>query len=111
MKNIILSAALFAAVAAPAFARDMSGKADGKAKYYFNQIDTNKDGMVSKEEHTAFSDKMFMEADTNQDGNISMDEMRAAKQKEMEKHASMKGANVDPTKGTKTGTQTGSDRR
>ncbi|MEP7245772.1 MAG: EF-hand domain-containing protein [Gammaproteobacteria bacterium] len=58
---------------------------------WFNRLDTNKDGAVSKEEAQAAADervtKMFAELDTNHDGQITQDEVRAAheaKKAEME---------------------------
>ena len=50
----------------------------GEGKCGMAKMDTNKDGSVSKAEHTAAADAMFSAADTNKDGNMSSDEMKAA---------------------------------
>lgn len=89
MKKTIAMMALAMMIATPAFAdhtpEHRAEKAKAKADYYFNQIDTDKDGKVSKSEHEAFGEKMFSDADTNKDGSISKDEMIAAKKAEMAK--------------------------
>lgn len=93
---LILSAGLFC-VGIPAFAATHEGEhAAGKAghhtpkaekaDHWFNKVDANGDGSVSKEEHAAFGDKMFNEADTNQDGVVSKEEMRAHHAKKREQH-------------------------
>ena len=41
------------------------------------KADTNKDGAISKAEHTAHADARFAGMDTNKDGKISGDEMKA----------------------------------
>lgn len=80
MKNIISLVTAFSLCAAmPAMAnmdKNMHGKS---ADSWFNKMDTNGDGMISKAEHDAFGDRMFNEADTNNDGVISRQEMAAAK--------------------------------
>lgn len=89
MKKALLMAAMACVASMPAMAADKMDpvKSGQMADAWFSKIDTNGDGMISKEEHTAFSDSMFTKADTNGDGNISKDEMRAEKMKE---HADMK---------------------
>ncbi|MCD8493982.1 MAG: EF-hand domain-containing protein [Alphaproteobacteria bacterium] len=47
--------------------------------------DTNGDGMISKDEFTAFHEKRFTEMDTNSDGQISQDEIKAKAQEWREK--------------------------
>jgi Ca2+-binding EF-hand superfamily protein len=84
MKKLLMISVLAMSIAVPAaMAKDMEAKAD----MMFSKIDTNGDGMISKDEHKSFGDKMFTDTDTNSDGNISMDEMKAMKMKE---HAEMK---------------------
>lgn len=81
MKKILTITTMAAVLAAvPALAND--GKMEAKADHYFEQMDTDNDGKISREEHDAFSDKMFTEADTNKDGAVSRDEMMAQKKKE-----------------------------
>ena len=55
-----------------------------KTDYWFNKMDTDHDGKISKEEHDAFGEDMFKKADANGDGSISKEEMMAAKKKEKE---------------------------
>ena len=87
MKKYVLAGIMSAMLIAPAYAndKDMSAKVD----HWFNKIDSDSDGMITKEEHTAFGDSMFMEADANKDGKISKSEMTAQKKKE---HDEMKSA-------------------
>ena len=49
------------------------------------KMDTNKDGMISKSEYHAQTDKWFDMADTNKDGQLSAAERKAAKEKMKEK--------------------------
>jgi opacity protein-like surface antigen len=93
MKKLFAIAAVAMCLSAPAFANDKddASKAEWKADYYMKQIDTNSDGSISKEEHTAFGDKMFNDADTDKNGMISKEEMKAEKMKEMDKMKDAKG--------------------
>jgi hypothetical protein len=85
MKKISISAlSLIAALAASsAFAAEQptppAGGPQGQspAHHMFDDTDTNKDGLISKEEWVAKGDKMFSEIDANKDGKISEDEMKA----------------------------------
>ena len=56
---------------------------------WFNRLDTNHDGVITKEEATAASDariaKTFDALDTNHDGMITQDEMRASAEARREK--------------------------
>lgn len=81
MKKAILMAALATVMAAPAMAA-ADAKMEKKADMWFSKIDSNGDGMISKEEHDTFSESMFKEADKDGDGSISKDEMKAQKSKE-----------------------------
>lgn len=65
---------------------------------YLEQVDTNKDGVVSKAESTQFAEARFAEADTNRDGVISEGEAQAVKQQrrvEFEKKAQERFASQD----------------
>lgn len=98
MKKALMMALVAASIASPALANNTAaGKAHMMADHYFSKIDTNGDGMITKEESQAYNDKMFQEADTNNDGKISKDEMTAMKEKEHAKmtsmHKSMSGKN------------------
>ena len=80
MKKALMMAALACVMAAPAIAKDdmspaeKDAKMEKKADMWFSKIDTNGDGMISKEEHMAFGEKMFSETDKDGNGSISMDE-------------------------------------
>ena len=92
MKKLLAITAVAICLSAPAYANDKnnSSKAEWKADYYMKQIDTNNDGSISKEEHTAFGEKMFTDADTDKNGMISKEELKAEKMKEMDKmHSAM----------------------
>ena len=107
MKKIILAAlALSLGAAAPAYA-NMNHAKDGKAMEdaWFKKLDTNGDGVITKEEHDDFANKMFLDADTNGDGKITKDEMHAFKMKE---HAKMKSSMSDKAP-TNADTKTNSD--
>ncbi len=80
MKKAIMMAALASFIAVPAMANDPEKKADWKIE----KADTNGDGMISKAEHTAMSDKMFTDADTNKDGSLSKEELKAHMEKKKE---------------------------
>lgn len=80
MKKILTLALIGAVIATPALAnKDYSSSK--KSDSWFNKMDTNADGMISRSEHNAFGDRMFEEADANNDGRISRSEMRAEKQR------------------------------
>lgn len=83
MKTALIAACLAgAALSLPAFA----GDADKAHK--MDMMDTNKDGMVSHDEHKAAMDKKFADADSNGDGMLSATEKSAKK-------LDMKDANND----------------
>lgn len=63
---------------------NLDGQGPGHGKYFFNKMDTNGDGYISKAESEAFGEKMFSNADANNDGRISMQEMADAKKRERE---------------------------
>jgi Ca2+-binding EF-hand superfamily protein len=77
------------------------GEMSAKAAYFFKKIDVNGDGKITREEHQAFTNKMFAAADTNNDGALSMDEVKAATIKEADDmRAAMGGGKADTDKGT-----------
>lgn len=45
----------------------------------FEKIDTNKDGVVTKEETSAFHDAKFAEMDSNKDGKVTKEEAKVFK--------------------------------
>lgn len=50
-----------------------------RVEAYFDRMDVNNDGMISKAEHDSFANAMFVEADTNSNGSLSKDEVMAFK--------------------------------
>lgn len=54
-------------------------------KGMIKQMDSNGDGIVSKEESLAFVEMLYSTADTDGDGNLTIDEMRAHHKAEMRK--------------------------
>ncbi len=108
MKKLLIATAVLAiAATAPVLAADnmsTDAKATMMTKHFFPKMDTNGDGMVSKEEHDAAGTKMFAEADTNGDGNVSMDEMKAMKKKEIEEMMAEKGTTTSSSSTTTTKT-------
>lgn len=67
MKRALILASMIAGFATPAFANSN----------YWADADTNKDGFISKAEHSAYGDKKFAKKDTNGDGRISKEESEA----------------------------------
>jgi len=89
MKTLILSTILAACIASPAMAKNVNG--EGPLDYYFNTVDTNHDGVISKEEHDAFFDAKFQEADTNGDGVLSREEVREQRKRDMANYEAATG--------------------
>ncbi|MCQ1834509.1 calcium-binding protein [Neorhizobium galegae] len=98
-KKIVLAtlgAALIAGTAIPAFAapgRDGPGRHDGPGRAMMQDVmfvrllknaDADKDGKVSKDETTAFQDKLFTTVDANKDGSLTRGEMFDYRQAKME---------------------------
>ncbi|NYT39875.1 EF-hand domain-containing protein [Sphingomonas sp. R-74633] len=75
MKTFLVAAALGATLlAAPAFAQD----APKHGAKMFDQMDADKDGVITKDEYNADIAARFAKIDTNKDGKISADERTAA---------------------------------
>jgi len=103
-RAILLSAAVATLMALPALAQDagappmQNGNASGAAPMRMpmrgggmmgggmGMMDTNHDGVISKDEWMAQFDKL----DANHDGKITADEMQAARQMRMERMNAMK---------------------
>ncbi len=85
-KLLATTALLLMCSAIPAFAMDdMMMNKDMKmmCEKKFDMMDTNKDGMISMEEHEAGAKMMFMDADINHDNMVSKDEHMAMMKKDM----------------------------
>lgn len=82
----------FALVAGQASAQHPEGhKGPGKHPgHMFEKVDTNKDGIITKEEFRAQGDKMFAGIDTNGDGKITKAESEAKHAEWKEKRAAWK---------------------
>lgn len=90
MKFAVLAAcvALGATMAMDASANEKH--MEEKVQYYFNQMDTDKNNSISKQEYNAYGERMFQQADANNNAALSMEELKEHK-KEMkeEKHGAM----------------------
>jgi Ca2+-binding EF-hand superfamily protein len=77
MKYLLLTAALIGSFATVS----LDAKADnhGYKGEMMEKVDTNGDGMVSRDEFMAKHEAKFNEMDADNDGNLTKDEMKAAK--------------------------------
>ncbi len=66
-------------VGGPVLAHD---KGD-RGEHHMKMMDTNNDGKLSADEHSAGAQKMFEAMDANRDGQVTAAEMTAAKEKKM----------------------------
>ena len=76
VKKLVLLSSMAIMLSAPAFAEkgsDDTGHHGGKME----ALDTNGDGMISKDEFMDAHIKRFEKMDSNSDGNVSMDEIKA----------------------------------
>ncbi|MGK2959521.1 MAG: hypothetical protein ACSLFB_14250 [Acidimicrobiales bacterium] len=62
---------------------------------HMKMMDTNGDGLISKEEHKKGAEKMFKDADTNGDNMVSKQEMMDKKMKDMKDMGMMKDGMMD----------------
>lgn len=87
MKRAVLisgvTAMALALTAGVAAAKGGHGK-HGGARINFEQLDTNGDGQVTKEEIAAAATARFVEVDTNGDGTLSAEELAAASERASE---------------------------
>lgn len=107
-KLMMLSAAILALQAIPAIAQEAAAPVkDGKPHHegkgpdrYFEKLDTDKDGKISKAESVAAAEKRFNETDTNKDGFVTKEESKAhhdaMKAKWKEKRGEHKGDTKAP---------------
>lgn len=84
MKKALMMAAAATIITMPAMANEHHEWSQEKADAKFSELDTNKDGKISKAEHEAKKETMFEEADTNKDGDLSKEEFSAEVKKKWE---------------------------
>ena len=93
MKKAIALAVLMAVSVSPALANDEH--MDQKIQYWFNKMDTDNNGSITKAEHDTVGTAMFGDADTNDDDALSIDEFKAHKKKEMDEMKASMGEKKD----------------
>lgn len=81
---LVITGTAFTANAADNIADASKDDMKGAANYYFQKMDANKDGYISKDEQMKFNDSMFGKADKNRDGRISAEEFAQSKYDERE---------------------------
>ena len=80
MKKFLLAAAFGATLlGAPAFAQDAPPAPPPPGGGMFDRLDTNHDGVITKEEFQADVAARFARLDTNHDGKVSPEERAAAR--------------------------------
>lgn len=78
MKNLMILSALATSIALGGAVQGMAASGDGKGpRHSFEDLDTNADGQLTKEEMQAHMQGRFDEADSNGDGVLSLEEMQA----------------------------------
>ena len=90
MNKLFLMAALMGAMTLPAtaaFAEHHEGDYKGKK---MEKVDTNGDGLVSKEEFLAKHEEMFNKMDADGNGSLTPEEMKEARGKMKERWKEMK---------------------
>jgi hypothetical protein len=96
MNRLLVIAALAVLIVPPARANEptdarMAGKKMHHQRMWReDKMDTNHDGMVSKDEWNNFHGEMFDKIDANHDGKITKDEFKAKHMAMMEKHKEWK---------------------
>ncbi len=107
MKKILFVLPLFLLTATSCFAEQPGSQDDGPhmrkmAEFTFSKMDTNGDGVVTKEEARAFADKMFDEADASHTGKITVDDLMNQKMRERNEFRESEGKNTsDSSNATK----------
>ena len=97
MNNKLIAAIAAASVLGSATSVAASGDDHGHRKwpkFSIEEMDTNGDQMISKEEIAAHAKARFDQVDTNDDGKLSADEMAAHGEKEMTKRMEKRQAKM-----------------
>lgn len=85
MKVMMVSLFAFSTLASSVALAGEQGKHEGKMGMPMaamkEMMDTNKDGVISKEEFMRAHETMFDRVDTNHDGRLDSDEQKAAREK------------------------------
>ncbi|MGQ0526898.1 MAG: EF-hand domain-containing protein [Alphaproteobacteria bacterium] len=81
MKKILMLSLAGVVLSAPAFAEHEAGASHKGGGNWFEKIDTNSDGSISKEEFFAPHEARFVESDADKDGKVTREEAEAQKQK------------------------------
>ncbi len=68
----------------------MHHRMDERKESMWKELDTNGDGVITKEESNEFSNKKFEEKDANKDGKVTKEEWDAAYAAKMEKFKEMR---------------------
>lgn len=91
---VVMAGAAALAVASPDSSPN-SGDARPHRGQLFEATDTNKDGVLSKDEFEARGGEMFSKMDTNKDGIVTKLEMSQAAQKKAAEHAEKRFTRMD----------------
>jgi hypothetical protein len=87
--TILVAAAFLLGTSLPVLAQDaqknMQPNNSQHGKTMFEEMDTNNDGVISKDEFMASAGKRFDKIDANHDGKISHDEVEAFHKAQLEK--------------------------
>lgn len=92
MKNKVLYAALTVLMIGATSVAMADGKRDGHrspsehGKKMFEEMDANKDGIVTREEHNTFTNARFDEMDADKNGKVTKEEAEKHREMRKEKH-------------------------
>lgn len=88
MKNLMMMSALGMSIVLGGAVQGMAASGEGKGpRHSFEQLDTNGDGQLTRDEMQAHMKARFDAADTNGDGVMSLEEMQARGQERAAKRA------------------------
>lgn len=85
MKKFMFMACAAVMMSTPALA-DYDGKhekkMEKKVQYYFDKLDANGDGVITRSEHNDFATKMFEETDADNSDTLTVAELKDQKKEE-----------------------------